>query len=55
MNAWRTTHFLAIRRAVRKYQRQIVLSIRSEGTLVPLAKADGFYRLFAHLFLPVAE
>jgi len=55
MNAPRNTDFLAIRRGVRKYQWQMVPLISSESTLVPLAKADGFYKLSAHLFLPVAE
>lgn len=45
MNASREFEFLAICPAVRRYQRQIVLSVRTGSTLVPLAKRDEFFRL----------
>ena len=50
MQAWYKRIFLAVCQAVRKYQRQIVLMISSESTLVPLARIDGFFRILAHRF-----
>ena len=40
---------------VRKYQRQIVLPIDTESTLVPLARMNEFPRLSEHLLLTEAE
>jgi hypothetical protein len=42
-------------RKVRKYQRQVVLSVGTESTLVPLARMDEFPRLPGHPFLPAVE
>src|SRR5260370_21554541 len=42
-------------RMVRKYRRQMVLSIETIGTPVLLANIDGFSRLSVHPFLTVAE
>jgi len=54
MTAWRTCNIAAVCRAVRKYQRQIVLSVGRESTLVPLAEMDEFSRLVVRPFLPLA-
>jgi len=45
----------AICRIVRKYRRQMVLSVETDGTPVPLAKMDEFPRLSEHPFLTVAK
>ena len=45
MNTGRESDFLAIRPAVRRYQRRIVLSVRTGSTLVPLVTRDEFFRL----------
>jgi hypothetical protein len=55
MTARRTRNFAAVCGAVRKYQRQIALSVGRESTLVPLAKLDEFSRLGVRPFLPLAR
>ncbi len=42
-------------RMVRKYRWQMVLSVETDGTPVPLAKMDEFPRLSEHPFLTVAK
>jgi hypothetical protein len=55
MKARRKFKFFTVCQTVRTYQGQIVPSIGTKSTLVPLAKIDDFSRLSAHPFLPVAE
>jgi hypothetical protein len=55
MSVQQTFKFDAVCQMVRKYRWQMVGSIESDGTAVPLAKRDEFLRLSEHRFLTVAE
>jgi hypothetical protein len=55
MKAGRSSSLSLFAEMVRKYQGQIVPSVDTESTLVPLARMDAFSRLSEHLLLPVAE
>jgi hypothetical protein len=55
MKAGKPFEFLPVCRMVRKYQGQLVLSVDTESTPVPLARMDEFLRLSEHPFLPMTE
>jgi hypothetical protein len=55
MRTGRPFNFLAVCRVVRKYRRQMALSVGTKSTLVPLARRDEHGKLPANLFLLVTK